>query len=86
MAWCLVPKYTAAILLKAPTVSDDEHGISVLVPSLLLMKTRMSTTEAVALEDEVEVLFFPWVPRFFSIRDPSTVEADLLPLFRVLGD
>lgn len=66
--------------LKARTISDGKHEISVLVPSLLLTKTRMISTEVVAREDEVEVLLL-WVLRFFSIRDPSTVGADLLPLF-----
>lgn len=84
MAWGLVPRYTAAMLLRAPIVSDGEHGTSVLVPSLLLMKTRMDTTEAAALEDEVEVPL-PWVPRFFPIRDLGPVDgcsADLLLLSR----
>lgn len=88
MASGLVPKYTAAILLNAPIVSDGEHRISVLVPSRLLMNTRMRTSEAVALGDEAAFLL-PWVVSFFSMRDPITVEAlsaDLWCLARGLGE
>ena len=83
-----MPKYTAAILLNAPIVSDGEHRISVLVPSRLLMNTRMRTSEAVALGDEAAFLL-PWVVSFFSMRDPITVEAlsaDLWCLSRGLGE
>ncbi len=70
----LVPRCTAATFLKAPIVSDGEQAISVLAPSRLLMKTRMSCAEAVVLEEEM-AFFLLWVDGFFSMREPRMAEA-----------
>ena len=99
MASGLVPRYTAASLLNAPIVSDGEQGISVLVPSRLLMETRMSGADAVVTctGDAAVLLLLPLMVLLallplsvclFWIRDPGMVEvrsAELLLLLLLLS-